>query len=180
MNYKESIRALFEAVVNVEIERLEETKRANKDKMAGALRSRADYIERGDEFDAANNLRNIATGREAGPKGGTGKDSPEAKAKRDSRERLQKGQSSPMDKVAKEREIRYSKPTGANVEQTAAQEEKKRRLRVIARKKAEASGERPPRSTDDGSDARRDAEITNQGVTHRSRYGSYGRRRYRY
>lgn len=85
MNYRQSLRALFEAVIEETTDRLEETKRANKQKMAGILRKKADWEESGDEFRKAKHLRAMASGRDPGPKGGTGKDSPEAKAKKDAR-----------------------------------------------------------------------------------------------
>lgn len=40
MNYKQSIRALFEAVINVEVERIEETRRERKDLMRGLIQKR--------------------------------------------------------------------------------------------------------------------------------------------
>lgn len=155
---------LREAVISVVLDSLNETKRASKDKMAGAMRRKADYIEKGDEFKAARNLRDLAKGREAGPKGGTGKDSPEAEAKRAARKSMQSTQRSPMDKVAKEKSIRHSKPTGAEkrggYEPSFEQGEKARRLRVIASRKARLSGRKRFRSTDDGFDAWRDKKAT--------------------
>lgn len=162
------MNSLREAVISVVLDSLNETKRKNKDKMAGALRSRADYIERGDEFDAAKNLRDIAKGREAGPKGGTGKDSPEAEAKRAARKSMQSTQRSPEDIVAKEKAIRHSKPTGAEkrggYEPSFEQGEKARRLRVIASRKARLSGRKRFRSTDDGFDRWRDSRATGEDI----------------
>lgn len=40
MNYKESIRALFEAVINVEVKRIEETRRERKDLMRNLIQKR--------------------------------------------------------------------------------------------------------------------------------------------
>jgi len=46
MNYRESIRALFEAVISIEIERVEETKRANKAKMRGILDKASEKVRK--------------------------------------------------------------------------------------------------------------------------------------
>lgn len=78
-----ALKSIFEHVLQQQL--INETKRANKEKMANILRKKADWEESGDEFRKAKHLRAMASGRDPGPKGGTGEDSPEAKAKRDAR-----------------------------------------------------------------------------------------------
>jgi hypothetical protein len=152
------MNSLKEAVISVVLDSLNETKRANKDKLAGAMRRKADYIERGDEFQAARNLRDLAKGREAGPKGGTGKDSPEAKAKRKARADMQSTQRSPEDASKESQLIR--KPDPKHPEHDWHKKVRSSRLGILKAAKRRKEGKKRFRSTDDGFDAWRDKKAT--------------------
>lgn len=115
MNYRQSLRALFEAVIEETFDRLEETKRAKKDFMRNWMKEKGDYIERGDDFEGKRALGSLTPG----PKGGTGKGSKEGEE---------------LAKLRKERRTRYMRTgsvpsgfTGRTPEEVAkdAQESRK-------------------------------------------------------
>lgn len=146
-----ALKLIFESVLQQEL--INETKRANKEKMAGILRKKADWEESGDEFKKAKNLRTMATARDPGMKGGTGPDSPEAKQKRDARKQ---GTGNILDRrtpqeVADDAKKARQRPDPNDPDAGVKNQARQSRLRHAASAKAKREGKPDPHAPRGGS-----------------------------